>query len=132
MAAKFTKGDSLHTTRTTAQQNPPKNVQAKSHTLEGGNTMSGMPGFIESHASKDSGGMKGGKAFGPHRGGPIGEKGGSGAKSMGKEGKAPGTTVKNYRSASTGSAGTLKGGAGKMEKLTARTSAEGRRKSSMY
>jgi hypothetical protein len=132
MAAKFTKGDSVKTTVTTAQKNPPPNVQAKSHSIKSGNTMSGMPGHIDAGASKDSGGMKGGKAFGPHRGGPIGEKGGSGAKSMGKADKAPGTTVKNYKSASTSAPGTLKGSAGKMEKLTARTSSEGRRKSCMY
>jgi len=132
MAAKFTKGDSVHTTNTTAPQRPPKNVEAKSHALDRGNTMSGMPGYIGTGLSKDSGGMKGGKAFGPHRGGPIGEKGGSGAKSMGKAKDAPGTVEKNYKSASTGRAGTLKGDSGKMEKLTARTSAEGRRKSWSY
>jgi hypothetical protein len=132
MSAKFTKGDSVHTTRTTAQQHPPKNVEAKSHALDRGNTMSGMPGHIDAGQSTASGGMKGGKGFGPHRGGPIGEKGGSGAKAMGKAKDAPGTTVKNYKSASTGSAGTLRGNGGKMEKLTARTSAEGRRKSWNY
>src|SRR5580693_268081 len=120
MAAKFTKGDSVKTTITSSQKNPPPNVSGKSHSLRSGNTMSGMPGHIDAGMSKDTGGMKGGKAFGPHRGGPIGEKGGSGAKSMGKAKDAPGTTVKNYKSASTGSAGTIKGSGGKMEKLTAR------------
>lgn len=132
MAAKFTHGDSTKTTVTTAQKNPPRNAHTKSHALEGGNTMSGMPGHIDAGMSASSGGMKGGKAFGPHKGGPIGEKGGSGAKSMGKAKDAPGTVVRNYKSASTGRPGTLKGDAGKMEKLTARTSAEGRRKSWSY
>lgn len=132
MAAKFTTGDSTKTTVTTAQKHPPRNVEAKSRALDGGNTMSGMPGHINAHMSQSSGGMKGGKAFGPHKGGPIGEKGGSGAKSMGKAKNAPGTTISNYKSASTGRAGTLKGDSGKMEKLTARTSAEGRRKSWSY
>jgi hypothetical protein len=124
MAAKFTKGDSVHTTNTTTHKDPPRNV--------GGNTMQGMPGHIDAGQSTASGGMKGGKGFGPHKGGPIGQKGGSGAKSMGKAKDAPGTTTKDYKSASTGRAGTLKGNGGKMEKLKARTSAEGGRKSWSY
>jgi hypothetical protein len=99
MAAKFTKGDSVHTTNTTAQKNPPKNV--------GGNTMKGMRGYIDAHARKDMGGAKGGKGVGPHREGPIGERGGSGVKGMAKAGNAPGMSTKNYKSASTDSAGSL-------------------------
>lgn len=146
MAAKFTAGDSIRSTRTTARMSPPRNVKTTSDALKGGSTMPGMPGYINAHEPENMGGMKGGKAFGPHRGGLIGEKGGSGAKSMGK-GKAAGTTIANYKSASMRSPGTLKeanatgshkvhtasrGGSGKMEKLKARTSMEGRRGSSFY
>ncbi len=86
--------------------------------------MSGMPGFIDAGQTQASGGMKGSSSISPKKGGPIGRKGGSGAKTMGKA--APGTTTKSYRSASTGSAG-------KLEKLKAPTSFEGgKRKSLMY
>ena len=122
MAAKFTKGDSIKTTITSSQKHPPPNV--------GGNTMHGMPGYINAGVSKESGSMKGGKGVGPKREGPIGRKGGSGVERLAKA--APGMSVKSYKAESTGRAGTLKGSGGKMEKLTARTSAEGRRKSWVY
>ncbi len=109
MAAKFTAGDSIHSTRTTDSQHHPK--EPKTHSVDGprrGNTMNGMPGYINADQSTDMGGAKGGKGFGPHREGSVGERGGSGAKSMGRAGKAPGTVTKNYKSASTGKAGPLK------------------------
>jgi hypothetical protein len=73
-----------------------------------GNTLNGMPGYITAHEPENMGHAKGGKGFGPHREGPLGKKGSSGAKRMGK-GKAAGTTIANYKSASTDSAGSLKG-----------------------
>lgn len=191
MAAKFTRGDSEHTTRSLFQQNPPKNVKSRSHSLESGNTMSGMPGYINAHQSENMDGARGGKGVGPHREAPVGKRGSSGAKHMAKAHEATGTVTKDYRKSSTRSEGTLKdashtgshhihtktkshgmpgqkapptsfgsitgqrvgidmkehraknqeaadhiprGHAGRMEKLKghARTSYEGRRKSSMY
>lgn len=124
MAAKFTAGDSIATTRSTRSRHDPPEPHTSSYGAKSGNTMSGMPGFINAGATKASGGMKGGPSISPKKEGPIGRKGGSGAKSMGKA--APGTTTKSYHAASTGSAG-------KMEKLKAPTSFEGgKRKSLMY
>lgn len=127
MAAKFAEKMSIHSTRDTASEFHPKEPKTSSYGAKGGNTMSGMPGFINAGQTKASGGMKGGKSISPKKEGPIGRKGGSGAKSMGMAKAAPGTTTKSYRSASTGSAG-------KMEKLKAPTSFEsgGKRKSLMY
>lgn len=124
MAAKFTHGDSIHTTRSTAQQGKVREPHTSSHALKGGSTMPGMPGHICAGQTAAEGGAKGGHGVGPKREGPIGRKGGSGAKSMGKA--APGTTTKSYHAASTGHPG-------RIEKLKARTSFEGgRRKSTMY
>jgi hypothetical protein len=111
MAAKFTAGDSAKTTVTTARKNPPPNVRTRSHSLRSGNTMSGMPGYIDAHQREDMGGAKGGKGFGPHREGPVGEKGGSGVKRMAKAGKAPGTVVKNYHASATDSPSSIKSNA---------------------
>jgi hypothetical protein len=107
MAAKFTKGDSESTTRSTYQKNPPKNVRTRSESLKGGSTMAGMPGYINAHQSESMDHARGGKGVGPHREGSVGKRGSSGAKGMGKG--ADGTTTKSYRAASTRSEGTLKG-----------------------
>jgi|SRR5277367_3994581 len=178
MAARFNKGQSIATTNATREFHGPKGLKTR-------NTMNGMPGYIDAHEPEDMGGAKGGKGFGPHREGPIGERKGSGAKEMAKAKNAPGMATKNYKSISTDSPGSLhgnentgtnhqhtanrthrmpgqkapptsrgilggtvqraglnafKGGgvkaslgeSGKMEKLKARTSSEGRRKSMMY
>ncbi len=112
MAAKFTKGDSIASTRTTRSQHHPD--EPKTHSVDGprrGNTMNGMPGYINAHQKEDLGGAKGGKGFGPHREGSIGERGSSGARSLAKASQAPGMSTKNYKSASTGRAGTIKGNA---------------------
>ncbi len=111
MPAKFTQGTSLRTTKATRNfsHDPP---EPKTHSVDGprgGNTMNGMPGYINAHQSENMGHAKGGKGFGPHREGPVGEKGGSGAKSMAKAGNAPGMSTRNYKSASTDSAGSLHG-----------------------
>lgn len=124
MAAKFTAGDSMKSTRSTNSQHHPGEPKTSSYGAKSGNTMSGMPGFINSGQTKASGGMKGTSSISPKKGGPIGRKGGSGAKGLAKA--APGMSTKSYRAASTGSAG-------KMEKLKAPTSFEGgKRKSLMY
>lgn len=108
MAARFTHGDSEKTTRNLTAKSPPPNVHTKSHVLNGGNTMSGQPGFINAHQTENMGHAKGGQGFGPHREGSVGQHGKSRAKSMGKG--ATGTTTSSYHSDSTGSAGTLKHG----------------------
>ena len=101
MAAKFTKGDSITTTHTTRQFNGPPRMKTK-------NSMNGMPGYINAHQTESLDHARGGKGVGPHREAPIGEKGGSGAKSMAKESKGCGTVTKDYKSSSIRSAGTLK------------------------
>lgn len=113
MAAKFNAGESIRTTRATKNfsHDPP---EPKTHSVDGprrGNTMNGMPGYINAHQKEDLGGAKGGKGFGPHREGSVGERGGSGAKSMGKDGKATGTMTRSYHASSTGKAGAIKGNA---------------------
>lgn len=124
MAAKFTSGDSIKTTRTLSSKSPPPTVRATSHVLDTGNTMSGMPGHIKAGMTASEGGARGGKGVGPKREGPIGKRGSSGAKYMGKS--APGTMTRSYRSESTGHPG-------RIEKMKARTSFEAKRKSStMY
>jgi hypothetical protein len=107
MAARFTQGDSIHTTRSTYQQNPPRNVKTRSESLKGGNTMSGMPGYINAHQTESMDHARGGKGVGPHREGPVGEKGGSGAKGMAKAEEACGTVTKSYHKSSTRKAGGL-------------------------
>lgn len=107
MAAKFTAGDSIKTTRFISAKNPPPNVRTSSHTLKSGTTMAGMPGYINAHQTEDMGHAKGGKGFGPHREEYIGKRGSSGAKGMGKG--ATGTTTKDYKSSSTDSAGSIHG-----------------------
>nr|WP_294525776.1 hypothetical protein [uncultured Rhodopila sp.] len=98
MAAKFTHGDSLASTRKTASMSPPPNaVRGAGHGKSGG-----MPGFINTRQSDSRGSAPGGKSLSPRREGYIGERGGSGAKGMGKAGKAAGTVTANYKRASSG------------------------------
>ena len=126
MAAKFADKMSIESTRSIKSEFHPKEARTSSYGAKSGNTMSGMPGFINAGQTTSSGGAKGGKSISPRKEGPIGRKGGSGAKSMGMAKAASGTTTKSYRAASTGSAG-------KLEKLKAPTSFEGgKRKSLMY
>jgi hypothetical protein len=73
--------------------------------LKKGNTLAGMPGYIDADKSSSMDHVRGGKGVGPKREGPIGKKGGSGAKSMGKG--APGTTTPNYHKSATGRAGPI-------------------------
>jgi hypothetical protein len=107
MAVKFTKGDSIATTRKLVAHNPPPSAHPRSKSPRGGNSI-GMPGYITAHERENMGGAKGGKGFGPAREQDIGERGGSGAKGMGSAKKAPGTAIRNYRSASTGRAGAIR------------------------
>ena len=112
MGAKFTSGDSIHSTRSTNSQHHPG--EPKTRSVDGprrGNTMNGMPGYINAEQSEDKGGAKGGKGLGPHREGSIGMRAGSGAKSMAKAADAKGTVTRNYRTSSTGKAGPLAGNA---------------------
>src|ERR1700677_1944410 len=101
MVAKFTAGDSRRSTRTTANMRAQTDAKATSHVLKSGNTMSGMPGYINAHEPQNMGGAKGGKGFGPHREGPIGERKGSGARTMAKAKDAPGMSTTNYKASST-------------------------------
>ncbi len=73
--------------------------------------MNGMPGYIDASPSSDRipSRAQGGKGFGPHRESSIGQRGGSGAKSLAKAGSSPGMSTKNYKDASTGPAGGIKG-----------------------
>ena len=112
MDARFTKGDSVQTTRTippkvrVAKEPPTKAIGPKGVPRHG-NTMSGMPGHINAHEREDMGGAKGGKGAGPHREGFIGERG-----RKNNEGHiyrdGAGTQTKDYRKLSTGKAGTYK------------------------
>jgi hypothetical protein len=149
--------DSIRFTKGTSAKNPPgvNNVQnggknnaaepkAKSFVLQSGSTMAGMPGFIKTNqgaAWRDS--ARGGKGVGPHREGPIGKRGSQNGKLLQRPGaKAAGTMEASYKSKSMGAAGTearndqtgrREGHAGRMEKLSARSSFEGgRKRSSMY
>jgi hypothetical protein len=107
MAAKFTAGDSIKSTREITNQRPKSNARTHSHDgPKAGNTMNGMPGYINAHQDESMSHAKGGKGFGPHREGPVGKRGSSGAKSMGKS--KTGTTTPSYHADSTRSAGTLK------------------------
>jgi hypothetical protein len=107
MAARFTKGDSVQSTR---QISPQKRVAreppAKSHVLSRGNTMSGMPGYIDAHQSENMGGARGGKGFGPHREAPVGRHGGHNSVDHPRE--PTGTMVKDYKRSSTGRPGPYK------------------------
>jgi hypothetical protein len=125
MGAKFTKGDSVKTTRTLSAKNPLPDVRTASHVLEPGSTMPGMPSHIKAGQSDSRGSAQGGKGVGPKREGPIGHKGGSGAKKLAKA--APGMSTKSYKSESTGHPGRLEKLSGK-----ARMSTEGRRKTWVY
>jgi hypothetical protein len=147
MAAKFTSGDDQSTTRRLVAKSPPKNVRTRSHSLDGGNTMSGMPGYLNAHEPQSSAHMRGGKGVGPKREGSIGRRGGSGARELDHAGKAArGTTTGNYKAISTGRPGAIKGNAhtgarhvhtarsgGKMEKFrgTVHTRSERPHKKSM-
>lgn len=126
MAARFSKGTA---------GNPPgvKNIQSgkvaeprtSGHNLRPGSTMPGMPGFINTGQDKSSGGLISSAGVGPKREGPIGSKGGA-HRANGGATQARGSMDKSYRATSTGSAG-------KIEKLSAKTSFEGKRgKSLMY
>ena len=116
MAARFPQGMSIQSTRQTSASSPPRNTVH-------GSIKAGMPGFVKSGQSASMGGAKGGSGSGPKREGPIGKRGSSGAKGLNKP--APGTSTKSYRSDSTGHAG-------RIERMKALTSFEGRRKSNMY
>lgn len=75
--------------------------------LKKGNTMAGMPGYIDAHQTEAMDGARGGKGVGPHREGPVGKRGSSGAKNLGKS-NATGTVTRSYHESSTGRAGPIK------------------------
>jgi|SRR5579862_7276320 len=105
MGAKFTGGNTG--TATVQKGRAIKEPTAKSHYLESGNTMSGMPGYIDAHESEAMDGARGGKGVGPHREGAVGKRGSAGAKGKGKGHSAEGTVTASYHHDSTHSAGTL-------------------------
>lgn len=117
MAVRFNKGMSLESTRKLPPAIRPPEPQK-------GNTAHGMPGPIKTGQTASEGGAKGGSGSGPKREGSIGKRGSEGAKRLNKA--APGTSTKSYHADSTGHPG-------RIERMKARTSFEGKRKSScMY
>lgn len=75
MAAKFTHGDSIQSTRQISRVNNAgrKEPAARNHSALGHrNTMTGMPGYIDAHPHVEIDGAKGGKGAGPKREGDIG------------------------------------------------------------
>jgi len=117
-------------------------------------SMEGMPGYIKTGQGLDGrDSMRGHSGIGPHREGPIGEKGHGSTQKKIYGGKHTGSMVKDYKSESTGKGGHYKmsaegqpasephkaefkigGHPGRMERMAgkARTHAEGRKKSHMY
>lgn len=78
MAARFTHGDSIKSTRTLSRTNNAgrKEPPAKNHAkLPHHNTMTGMPGYIDAHPHVKIDGAKGGHGAGPKREGLIGRHG---------------------------------------------------------
>lgn len=73
--------------------------------LKSSNTMNGMPGYINAHQSESMDHARGGKGVGPKREGPVGSRGGSGAKGMAKAAEATGTVTKSYHKSSMRAAG---------------------------
>jgi hypothetical protein len=137
MAARFTKGDSIQSTRETSPT-PARHVEprTKSHTLRGGSTMPGMPGFIKAGANGERGGnAQGGKSIAPKwppksrgsRESEIGKKGGG---HTAKKLNAGGAGTMGKRSAWKGSTGHR----GRMERLSgsAKSFTERGKKSCMY
>lgn len=98
MAARFTQGASIQTTRTTR---PPNKVAPPQS-----NSMKGLPGFVKTKQDASDGGLTDAKGVGPHREGPIGRKGHGGAGYM-DGGKFRGSSDKSYRATSTGPAGSI-------------------------
>jgi hypothetical protein len=137
MAARFTKGDSIKSTNNITDKNPPGEVRTRSHTLKGGSTMPGMPGFIDTGASGQRGGnAQGGKTIAPKwppksRGSRESEIGHRGGGHEAKKLQRGGAGTQGGRSAWKGP----KGGSGKMERLvgSVKTFTErGGKKSTMY
>lgn len=104
MAVKFTKGDSMKSTRTLVAKSPPRDTQSAHNSagLSPKNTMTGMPGFINTRQSRGRAGAEGGRGSGPHREDEIGKRGSSGAKGMADAHRSRGTVVRNYKAASSG------------------------------
>src|SRR5271155_3273469 len=71
MAVKFTKGDSIKSTRFISSQHPtPNTIHGHGHGKAGG-----MPGYINAHQPQSSAHIKGGNSISPHREGYIGKRG---------------------------------------------------------
>ncbi len=107
--ARFTAGDTMKTTHTTTP--PPGQPQHKA------NTMKGMPGRINTAQKRDSSDTLTGKGFGPHREGPVGQKGGAHRANHGAA-QARGSQDKSYKATSTAKPGTY--AKGMMESLKGR------------
>jgi hypothetical protein len=145
MAAKFTRGDSIETTRNTTQKSQMRDepVTRSARQSEGTpkrrNTMNGMPGYVDTGAGSDGAkALRGGRTVAPR--GPPGAPGagpGTG-RSIGHRGG--GAEVKKAERGGTGTMGSRKdwfggGHRGRMERLkgSARSFGEkGGRKSTMY
>jgi hypothetical protein len=96
-AARFTKGDSIRSTRTPTAINPPPNKSGHSPNLRSGSTMPGLPGFIDAHDPKDYAHARGGRSMGepPAAGRYIGKRGASGVSHMDNaSSRSAGTMVK--------------------------------------
>ena len=80
MAARFTRGGNTGTD--TVQRPKTRETRGTSHVLKRGNTMSGMPGFIESgeHDTGNPGNVRGGRSIAPK--GPPGGQPGKGPQNL--------------------------------------------------
>lgn len=99
MAARFTQGASIKTTRTINQAHKVAPPQS--------NSMKGLPGFIRTKADTSSGGLASSKGVGPKREGAIGRHTGSTVRSKFDAGKFRGSSDRSYRATSTGPAGSI-------------------------
>ena len=106
MAARFYSGASLKATRTISSQNPKTGQQGRG-------MKAGIPGFIKTGQDASQGGLTNSTGIGPHKPGPVGQKGG--AHRANKQ-SGRGSTDKSYRATSTGPAGKIVR-SGKMESL---------------
>lgn len=98
MAAKFTAGASLRSTRYVTSQNAKDGHQ-------GHGMRSGIPGFIATKQDKSSSGLIGEKQIAPKGIGPIGKRGSSGDPGFKNPSKYGGSEDKSYYGTSTAAPG---------------------------
>lgn len=114
MSARFAQGTSLATTKRTFQKGKTPPPQS--------NSMKGMPGSINTAQHRDDSDVLTGKAIGPVKTKPVGQKTGAHRANHGAS-NARGSMDKSYRATSTAKPGKITSqsvapsGAGKMESL---------------